>query len=250
MDRCLRCTTREPGEASRALASDGLWMEAAALNEVGALVQAEKLVERGLVLTPCDDAYPRRWLTILGSSAPPALWRHGPVPPGPYITIVGSRHISGLTRKFAKQTVLFAAEKGYAIASGAAAGVDRAAASASPPDRLLQILPYGLEQGCGLRGCLLSLARPSELFSAPLAMERNALLYALSERTLVVEARFRVGGSWVGATAALRRRLTQVLVRSDGSQASRALVALGAHAVSHPDEVFREVTTSQPILGW
>ena len=68
-------------------------------------------------------------------------------------------------------------------------------------------------------------------------MERNALLYAISTHSVVAHARFKQGGTWTGATDAHRRKLTQLLVRADGSQAAAALQALGALAVSSPQEL-------------
>jgi hypothetical protein len=66
-------------------------------------------------------------------------------------------------------------------------------------------------------------------------MERNALLYALAEYALVAHARFKQGGTWSGATDALRRRLCRLVVREDeGDLASRALAALGAVPLASP----------------
>jgi hypothetical protein len=60
-------------------------------------------------------------------------------------------------------------------------------------------------------------------------MERNALIYALSEQAVVAEARYRVGGTWLGASDAIRRRLTRLYIRSVPSESwFRVLVSLGA----------------------
>jgi hypothetical protein len=64
-------------------------------------------------------------------------------------------------------------------------------------------------------------------------MERNGLIYAFGRRAVVVRARWKAGGTWHGASDALRRRLAQVYVRPD-DRAGRALVALGAVAASAP----------------
>lgn len=107
----------------------------------------------------------------------------------------------------------------------------------------------------------LSMCPPEMGFSTAAAMERNALIYAGGEATLVAASNFRQGGTWVGATSALRQRMGRVyvldpaclegdsgvpLVAEDGphkepggelSRAAYALWALGAGRVSHP-EVF------------
>jgi hypothetical protein len=67
---------------------------------------------------------------------------------------------------------------------------------------------------CVPRGVtVLSVCNPEEGFSTAAAMERNALIYAAASRSLVVESRFREGGTWHGATSAMRRRLTAMYHR-------------------------------------
>jgi hypothetical protein len=68
-------------------------------------------------------------------------------------------------------------------------------------------------------------------------MERNALLYAFSPSTVVCHSRFREGGTWHGAIDAHRRRTTSLIVRDDGSPASRAFVALGAVPLGQPSDL-------------
>jgi predicted Rossmann fold nucleotide-binding protein DprA/Smf involved in DNA uptake len=69
-------------------------------------------------------------------------------------------------------------------------------------------------------------------------MERNALLYALSELSIVCQARYREGGSWHGAVEASRRRLCRLAVRwAPGDPAARALVSLGAFPMSSAEDL-------------
>jgi predicted Rossmann fold nucleotide-binding protein DprA/Smf involved in DNA uptake len=118
---------------------------------------------------------------------------------------------------------------GHVVVSGGAVGCDRAAASGTPRNRLIEILPCGLDLRPSGRGCQLTVCAPDEEFCTGTAMERNALIYAASDFTFVGEARFREGGTWTGAVEAHRRSLCRLLVREDEhNQALRALTALGA----------------------
>ncbi|HXF72904.1 MAG TPA: hypothetical protein VNO79_09895, partial [Actinomycetota bacterium] len=62
------------------------------------------------------------------------------------------------------------------------------------------------------------------------AMARNKLIYALAERTLVVAADLERGGTWAGATEALKRNLGPVLVwvGPGAGRGNRALADAGA----------------------
>lgn len=87
-----------------------------------------------------------------------------------------------------------------------------------------------------------SLRAPFEEFSTSAAMERNRLIYAASEATLVVRARHREGGSWHGAITALRDRLCPVFIQEDPSSlAHRTLIALGAIPLRDPDALVAQV---------
>ena len=69
-------------------------------------------------------------------------------------------------------------------------------------------------------------------------MERNHLLYAIAELSVVCQARFKEGGSWRGAAEALRRGTCQVAARWDpGDKTLRALCALGATPLAAPDQI-------------
>ena len=128
--------------------------------------------------------------------------------------------------------------------SGGAIGADTQVAvgalSTGAEGRLTVILPYGLEQQrLDPRVCFLSLCEPAAPFTAGQAMERNALIYAFSPLSLIVKSGFKVGGTWNGATEALRRRLTRLAVRIiEGDIASKTLCRLGAQPLrSVPDAI-------------
>lgn len=220
-------------EVAEVLGDEGMWLEATTLQTPGLLNLAESLVESERVLTCACAAYPGRWLDVLGAGAPPALWRRGDVPVGPYYSVVGSRQISRSVATFARRAATSVVEAGGVIVSGAATGCDRAAAAGAETS-LIEIVPHGLDYQSPRPGAVLSVAAPNEEFSTGLAMERNALIYASSDLSLVVAARLKEGGTWVGVTHALRQRVTTVLVRDYDDPVVEALVALGAQRLADP----------------
>ncbi len=228
---------------SECLASAGMWLEATTLQSPGLLALAESLLEGDRVLTCACPGYPSRWLDVLGASAPPALWRRGEMPSGKCFSIVGSRKISRSVATFARGAAAAVADAGGVVVSGAAMGCDRAAA-AGAESSLIEILPHGLDFQSPRPGAVVSVAAPNEVFSTPLAMERNALIYASGDTSLVVQARFKEGGTWVGATSALRQRLTAVFVRDADEPAVGALEALGASRL----RLAREFALARPPL--
>ena len=210
----------------------------ATLLDAGLLAWAEAAVEAGAVLTVASEGYPLRWLEAFGDAAPPALWRRGGVPTIGWVGAVGSREVAPEVLDFMGRIGTQVASLGRGIVSGGAAGCDsaaeRAALAAGGP--VLRILPHGLSLRSEDDGaCHLALAAPDEPFSRPLAMERNALIYGAADATIVGHARMRAGGTWHGATDALRRRLGRVLLRPDGSPVARALTSLGAEELDDLD---------------
>lgn len=227
-------------DPARVLRAAGLTLPATILESPGLLAWAEKTVEEGAVLTAASEGYPLRWFEAFGDLAPPALWRAGSVPSVPWIGAVGSREVSAEVRGFMEEIGARTAAIGRGIVSGGAVGCDTAAERAALAEGgpVLRLLPHGLRLRDEADGAIhLALAAPHEPFSRGLAMERNALIYGAADATVVGHARMRQGGTWHGATDALRRRLGRLLVRADGSSAARALRALGAETIESPEEL-------------
>ncbi|MEX1037654.1 MAG: DNA-processing protein DprA, partial [Acidimicrobiia bacterium] len=78
--------------------------------------------------------------------------------------------------------------------------------------------------------CLITQQVPSAGFSAGAAMSRNKVIYGLSIATVVVAADKDSGGTWAGATEALKKNISSVLVwRGEGEGPGNAtLVDRGA----------------------
>jgi len=195
-------------------------------------------VQRGSCLAANDERYPQRWLRVLGHAAPPVLWIAGEMPPGPFLSVVGSRVVGRRDVQFAQEIGRAAVALGYSIASGSAAGCDAAAVSGVGA-LAVELLPRGLSEADSRVGrCRLSVRPPGESFSGTAAMERNTLIYAISDHAVVVHARLNDGGTWKGSQIALRRKLCTLLVRvRPNDPASRALIALGGVPIERPDEL-------------
>lgn len=220
--------------AARALHRDGLWEEACLLDVPGRLAWGENLVESGRVMTPFDSGYPQGWLDALGSGAPPALWVDGQVPTRPLVGLAGSRHLPPGASGLARSIGAYLASSGRGVVSGGAWGADRqgvAGAISLGGGFAVELLPYGLAAGNPGSIARLSAFAPDAPFSAQRAMFRNRLIHAWSRRSVIVHARYLVGGSWGGAIDALRRGLGRVLIADWGDEASAALCALGAVAL-------------------
>jgi predicted Rossmann fold nucleotide-binding protein DprA/Smf involved in DNA uptake len=160
-------------------------------------------------------------------------------------------------KHFAHDVGELAFHRGFAVVSGGAVGCDTAATggalhaakAVAGAGVALEILPYGLSHAAIGESCQLSLSPPGEPFTTPAAMERNTLVYAISERSLVVQAQLKQGGSWIGATSALRRHLSSVFIRDDNSSASRALASLGATPIQSPEQLFSlRPSVAQPSI--
>ncbi len=240
----LRRTPRL-GAASETLRDAGLWSEAIILDTPGLLGWAEHQTLSGRTLTANEVAYPARWFDVLGPAAPVALWRRGEVPEGPSLAIVGSRDPSAAVGQFCVACAQVAVASGCRIVSGGAVGCDRAARRGAGA-ALIEIVPFGIASTYGSsfesEGCLLTVCAADEPFSRATAMERNQLIYASSVVSLIGAARLGEGGTWHGAVDALRRRLTSLLMRDDGTPAAEALFALGAGRLTDPSSLISAIS--------
>lgn len=236
-------------------AADGLGRaghrdESCALRCPGIMDWAERQLEAGRAATCLDEDYPARWLATLVDVAPPALWRVAFGSPTSFdVGIVGSRDVEPEVHRFCAAVAREAVRLGGRVVSGGAMGCDSAALSAAAEagGETLTLTPFGVEwveAGPVPGRVVMSLAERSEGFSRGRAMERNALIYAASRVCVVGQVRFRSGGTWHGATEALRRGLCPILVRKpekddpeEAVRGSKALVALGARYLERPRQL-------------
>ena len=182
------------------------------------------------VISRSDGCYPERLKRRLGQAAPPLLYGVGSksLLNRGGLAVVGSRDRSEEDGEFARRVGEHCAQEGIAIISGAAKGIDRDAMAGAldAGGWALGVLAEGLAKTAtsgqyrpGLVSDHLTLVSPFDPDSrwfAYTAMERNKLLYGLSDAALVVASSTDSGGTWAGATEALKLGKVKVFVKSTG----------------------------------
>jgi len=219
----------------------------------GFALARDEVESKGIRLVPHGhDAYPQRLRTRLGDAAPPLLYAAGPIEwlDTELIGVVGSRNVDNEGAAVAEGVAAVATRIGAGIVSGGAKGVDLksmdAAYQAGVPS--VGITAEGVERA-GRRSELRSAVAEERLllaspfapgagFSVGNAMGRNKIVYALASNTLVVASDHDSGGTWAGATEALRRNFgaVSVWVGPGGGPGNAPLVDRGALAVADLDQ--------------
>lgn len=207
-------------------------------------IMAERWTSRGLwVLSRSDDAYPARLKTYLGQAAPPLLFGAGEprLLQAGGLAIVGSRDALDEDIEFARNVGAVCASQEVAVISGGARGVDLEAMAAGfeAGGKAVGVLPDSLARYAasaryreGLmsgRLVLVSPYDPDARWFAFTAMDRNKVIYALSDAALVVSSAAENGGTWAGAVEALDAARITVYVRAHGTvkEGNRKLLARG-----------------------
>ena len=214
--------------------------------------ELERLDQSGIVtLTPFDDQYPRRFSTRLRSKAPAILHAAGAIDllNEPGVGVVGSRNVSQEGAQIARALGQRAASLGVPLVSGAAPGVDQLAMNAAfeAEGTVIGIPARSLTHALAApdvrrtiyvgRTVVCSPYAPNSPFTVGKAMGRNKLIYALSVTTVAVAADDGSGGTWSGATEALRGRYCRVAVwRGPGEgPGNESLERKGALAITSVD---------------
>lgn len=226
-------------------------------------MEQQRLEESGIaVLSTFDERFPRRLVDRLGTGCPAFLLAAGPldwVADGG-LGIVGSRDVSEEGSEVAADTARTAARLHQAVVSGLARGVDQIAMAAALDSggRVTGVPTEGVRRvarNSDIRRwvhagslCLLSPYGPDSGFTTGNAMGRNRLIYALADTTLVVASDDGKGGTWGGATEALRRRYCTVAVwlGPGAGPGNEALVRKGATGVDRLDTLFDLPEPSPP----
>jgi len=211
----------------------------------------EKWERSGLwVISRSDASYPERLKKYLGQSAPPLLYGVGSqnLLNRGGLVVVGSRDRSEEDGEFARRVGEHCAKEGIAIISGAAKGIDRDAMSGAleAGGWTLGVLAEGLAKTATSgqyrsslvsdRLTLVSPYDPDSRWFAYAAMERNKLLYGLSNAALVVASSADNGGTWAGAMEALQHGRVKVFVKSTGTLAPGNLKLLRVGGIPFPAE--------------
>ena len=187
------------------------------------------------VVSRADAAYPRRIKARLREAAPAVLYGCGDINllESGGLAVVGSRAADNELIEYTIAIGQLAARAGRSIISGGAKGIDQAAmrGALEAGGRVIGVLGDGLEKSAMNREhrnklidgqlVLISPYDPSAGFNVGHAMQRNKLIYALADASLVVSSDINKGGTWAGATEQLDKlRLVPVYVRSTGAPSS------------------------------
>lgn len=192
------------------------------------------------VVSRADAEYPRRLKACLRDDAPAVLYGCGDMNllESGGLAVVGSRHVDDARIDYAKSVGRLAARARRTLVSGGAKGIDQAAmrGAAEAGGKVCGVLADSLEKAVMDRDhrnllldgqlVLVSPYDPSAGFNVGNAMQRNKLIYALSDAALVVSSDLKKGGTWSGAVEQLDRlKFVPVFVRSTG-ESSDGLDAL------------------------
>ncbi|MFB2597215.1 DNA-processing protein DprA [Herbiconiux sp. P17] len=182
---------------------------------------------RAAFVIPTDQAWPES-LDVLGEHAPIGLWVRGDVGaldhPGGAIAIVGSRDATNYGEHMAMDLASGLSDRGFAVVSGAAYGIDGMAHRACLASRgtTIAFLAGGVDRlyPAAHHDLLLRVAASGAIVSelpcgsSPTKwrfLQRNRLIAAASNATVVVEAGRRSGSlNTAGHAAALGRPLGAV----------------------------------------
>jgi DNA processing protein len=209
------------------------------------------------LLVPGDDAWPVR-VDDLGPHAPIALWVRGdPAAVGdraPAVAIVGARAASGYGEHVAGELAAEMAGRGATVVSGAAYGIDGVAhrAALAAGGTTVALLAGGADRSypSGHAALLDRVARGGAIVSevpcgsAPTKwrfLQRNRLIAALSDATVVVEAGRRSGSlNTASHAAALGRPLGAVpgaITSAASAGCHRLLRERAAQCITCADDV-------------
>ncbi len=183
------------------------------------------------VVSRADAEYPHRLKDRLREHAPAVLYGCGDMSlldTGGF-AIVGSRHVDDALIGYTMSIGRLVACAGRTLVSGGAKGIDQAAmrGALEAGGRVCGVLADSLEKTAMHREhrnllldgqlVLISPYDPNAGFNVGNAMQRNKLIYALADASLVASSDLNKGGTWAGAIEQLDKlRSVPVYVRSTG----------------------------------
>ncbi len=212
--------------------------------------------KRGIhVITFIDSSYPVMLKRQLKNKRPPVLCYVGELSLANKmgIGIVGSRNISGDGVEFTEALAKKAVAEKLVIYSGGARGVDLTsqavalnaggAVVAYIADALVDRIKKKDIAKCISEGRLLLLSdtKPDIGFSAGRAMNRNKFIYASAMGTFIVESDYNKGGTWNGATEAMKNNWGKVFVWNKASEGNRKLIEAGGTAYELGEEKLMDI---------
>jgi len=206
------------------------------------------------VVSRADPEYPKRLKARLREDAPAILYGCGDMnllESGGF-AVIGSRHVDDTLIDYTISVGQLAARAGRTLVSGGAKGIDQAAMRGALEEggKVCGVLADSLEKTIMNREhrnlliagklTLISPYDPSAGFNVGNAMQRNKLIYALADASLVVSSDYKKGGTWAGAVEQLEKlKLVPVYIRSTGEQSAGldSLRKKGGIPWSNPQDV-------------
>jgi len=206
------------------------------------------------VVSRADAEYPRCLKARLREDAPAVIYGCGDMGllESGGLAVVGSRHVDDALIEYTMAVGALVARADRTLVSGGAKGIDQAAmrGALEAGGKVSGILADGLEKTIMNREhrnllldgqmVLISPYDPSAGFNVGNAMQRNKLIYALADASLVVSSDVGKGGTWAGATEQLDKlKFVPVYVRSTGEPSAGldALRSKGAIPWPNPPDV-------------
>jgi len=183
------------------------------------------------VVSRADANYPRRLKARLREDAPAVIYGCGDMRllDSGGLAVVGSRHVDDSLIDYTMRVGRLAARAGRTLISGGAKGIDQAAmrGALEAGGNVCGVLADSLEKTTMNREhrnllldgqlALISPYDPSAGFNVGNAMQRNKLIYALADTSLVVSSDLNKGGTWAGAVEQLDKlKFVPVFVRTTG----------------------------------
>lgn len=227
----------------------------------------QRLLERGFLLSQviehwqaraiwvvsrADTDYPRRLKARLREDAPAVLYGCGDISllETGGLAVVGSRHVDDALIDYTMAVGRLTARAGRTLVSGGAKGIDQAAmrGALEAGGKVSGVLADSIEKTAMNREhrnllldgqlVLISPYDPSAGFNVGNAMQRNKLIYALADASLVVSSDLNKGGTWAGAIEQLDKlRLVPIYVRSTGNLSAGLETLRSKGAISWPNPV-------------
>jgi DNA processing protein len=253
----------EPADLLMAKSADGLQAYGSVVDIerlrrlLGRGFQLSQAVERWQtraiwVVSRSDPEYPQRLKERLRGDAPALLYGCGELGllNDGGLAVVGSRQVHDDLLDYTMAIGRLAARAGKSVISGGAKGIDQAAmrGALEAGGQVCGVLADSLEKQALVREhrnmlldghlTLVSPYDPNAGFNVGTAMQRNKLIYALADASLVVSSDINKGGTWAGAIEQLDKfKFAPVYVRSMGepSPGLDALRRKGARAWPNPD---------------
>jgi len=213
--------------------------------------EIDRLETLGIWISTVVDAdYPRLLRSNLVAQAPPVLFgcgNRGQLDLGG-LAVVGPRNALDSDINYADAIGRHCAAEGVQIISGGAKGIDQQVMTGALEGggSTVGVLGDSLEKQVAKpevrrliesgRLTLVSPYHPSTFFDVGRAMGRNKIIYALANWALVISCQPDSGGTWHGATSALKSLPVPVFVRNDGDvpKGNQKLLQRGALEFPEP----------------